>query len=118
MFLNGVRVATATNAITKPTTRTSMFVGAVKNSAYKSTLDDEFPSLGGNQMAYGGDLPKAANGIIMKDGKLAIDPTQFKSEAEYKAAALDWNMDPNNANNQVTGDLLKTNAWNSLSVGR
>jgi len=107
----GPAVAPGTDSKTYAKDRTSMFVGAVKNSAYKSTLDDEFPSLGGNQMAYGGDLPKAANGIIMKDGKLTIDPTQFKSEAEYKAAALDWNMDPNNANNQVTGDLLKTNSW-------
>ena len=91
--------------------RTSMFVNAVKNSAFKSSLDDEFPSLSGNQMAYGGNLPKAANGIIMKDGKLTIDPTQFKSEAEYKAAALDWNIDPANKDNQVTGELLKTNTW-------
>lgn len=107
----GPAVAPGTDSKTYAKDRTSMFVSAVKNSAYKSTLDDEFPSLGGNQMAYGGDLPKALNGIIMKDGKLTIDPTQFKSEAEYKAAALDWNMDPANKDNQVTGDLLKTNAW-------
>jgi hypothetical protein len=107
----GPAVAPGTDSKTYAKDRTSMFVGAVKNSAFKSTLDDEFPSLSGNQMAYGGDLPKASNGIIMKDGKLTIDPTQFKSEAEYKAAALDWNMDPANKDNQVTGELLKTNAW-------
>jgi hypothetical protein len=108
----GPAVAPGTDSKTYAQDRTSMFVGAVKNSAYKSTLDDEFPSLGGNQMAYGGSLPKATNGINMsKDGKLTIDPTQFKSEAEYKAAALDWNMDPANKDNQVTGELLKTNTW-------
>ena len=107
----GPAVAPGTDSKTYAKDRTSMFVGAVKNSAYKSTLDDEFPSLAGNQMAYGGNLPKAANGIIMKDGKLTIDPTQFKSEAEYKAAALDWNMDPTNKDNQVTGEHLKTNTW-------
>lgn len=106
----GPAVAPGTDSKTYAQDRTSMFVGAVKNNAYKSTLDDEFPSLGGNQMAYGGDLPKAANGIIVKDGKLTIDPTQFKSEAEYKAAVLDWNMDPNNKD-MVTGELIKANPW-------
>ena len=61
----GPAVAPGTDSKTYAKDRTSMFVGAVKNSAYKSTLDDEFPSLGGNQMAYGGDLPKALNGIEM-----------------------------------------------------
>jgi hypothetical protein len=58
--------------------RTSMFVNAVKNSAYKSTLDDEFPSLSGNQMAYGGNLPKAVDGF---------DVTKYKTADEAELAA-------------------------------
>ena len=107
----GQAVAPGTDSKTYAKDRTSMFVNAVKNNAFKSTLDDDFPSLSGNQMAYGGSLPKATKGIIMKDNKLTIDPTQFKSEAEYKAAVLDWNMDSANKDNQVTGELLKTNTW-------
>ena len=90
--------------------RTSMFVNAVKNNAYKSTLDDEFPSLSGNQMAYGG-IPKALNGIEMKDGVLTINPKAYKTEADYKAAIYDWNNDPANANNQVTSELFTANKW-------
>ena len=91
--------------------RANMFVNSVKNNAFKSTLDDEFPSLSGNQMAYGGNLPKAGNGIEMKDGKLVIDPTQYKSESEYKAAVYDWNTNPANKDNQVTTDMFSQNKW-------
>jgi hypothetical protein len=91
--------------------RANMFVTSVKNNAFKSTLDEEFPSLTGNQMAYGGNIPKAANGISMKDGKLTIDPTQYKTEAEYKAAVYDWNTNAANKDNQVTTELFTANKW-------
>ena len=91
--------------------RANMFVNSVKNNAFKSTLDDEFPSLGGNQMAYGGDLPKAEDGIFMKDDKLTIDPTKFKSESDYKAAVYDWNNNPANKDNQVTTEMFTANKW-------
>ena len=108
----GPAVAPGTDSKTYAKDRTSMFVGAVKNSAYKSTLDDEFPSLGGNQMAYGGDLPKALNGIEMgKDGKVTINPKAFKSEAEYKAAVYDWNNDPANKDQTVTTEMFTANKW-------
>jgi hypothetical protein len=107
----GPAVAPGTDSKTYAQDRTSMFVGAVKNSAYKSTLDDEFPSLGGNQMAYGGDLPKATNGIIMKDGKLTIDPTKYKSEEEYLADLWKWNSNPANAKNLITAEQIKDKKW-------
>lgn len=74
----GPAVAPGTDSKTYAKDRTSMFVGAVKNSAFKSTLDDEFPSLGGNQMAYGGDLPKAVDGF---------DVTKYKTADEAELAA-------------------------------
>lgn len=74
----GPSVAPGTDSKTYAQDRTSMFVGAVKNNAYKSTLDDEFPSLGGNQMAYGGDLPKAVDGF---------DVTKYKTADEAELAA-------------------------------
>jgi hypothetical protein len=108
----GPAVAPGTDSKTYAQDRTSMFVGAVKNSAYKSTLDDEFPSLGGNQRAYGGDLPKALNGIEMgKDGKVTINPKAFKSEADYKAAVYDWNNDPANKDQTVTTEMFTANKW-------
>lgn len=58
--------------------RTAMFVNSVKNNAFKSTLDNEFPSLMGNQMAYGGELPKANNGF---------DVTKYKTQDEAELAA-------------------------------
>jgi hypothetical protein len=58
--------------------RAAMFVGAVKNNAFKSTLDDEFPSLVGNKMAYGGDIPKAVDGF---------DVTKYKTADEAELAA-------------------------------
>ncbi len=74
----GPAVAPGTDSKTYAKDRTSMFVGAVKNSAFKSTLDDEFPSLSGNQMAYGGDLPKAVDGF---------DVTKYKTADEAELAA-------------------------------
>ena len=91
--------------------RANMFVTSVKNNAFKSTLDEEFPSLTGNQMAYGGNIPKAEDGISMKDGKLTIDPTKYKTEAEYKAAVYDWNTNAANKDNQVTTELFTANKW-------
>lgn len=58
--------------------RTAMFVNSVKNNAFKSTLDNEFPSLMGNQMAYGGNLPKAENGF---------DVSKYKTQDEAELAA-------------------------------
>jgi hypothetical protein len=58
--------------------RAAMFVGAVKNNAFKSTLDNEFPSLVGNKMAYGGDIPKAVDGF---------DVTKYKTADEAELAA-------------------------------
>lgn len=58
--------------------RTAMFVNSVKNNAFKSTLDNEFPSLAGNQMAYGGNLPKAVDGF---------DVTKYKTKDEAELAA-------------------------------
>jgi len=91
--------------------RANMFVNSVKNNAFKSSLDDEFPSLGGNQMAYGGNIPIAKDGISLVDGKLTIDPTAYKSESDYKAAVYDWNSNPNNKDNVVTSELFTANKW-------
>lgn len=91
--------------------RKEMFVNAVKNNVYKSALDDDFPSLGGNQMAYGGNLPTAVNGIEMKDGKLVINPKAYKSEADYKAAIYDWNSNPANKDQLVTNEMFTENKY-------
>lgn len=74
----GPAIAPGTDSKTYAQDRTSMFVGAVKNSAYKSTLDDEFPSLVGNQKVYGGDIPKAFDGF---------DVTKYKTADEAELAA-------------------------------
>jgi hypothetical protein len=91
--------------------RANMFVSSVKNNAFKSSLDDEFPSLSGKQMAYGGNIPIAKDGISLVDGKLTIDPTAYKSESDYKAAVYDWNSNPNNKDNVVTSELFTANKW-------
>ena len=67
-------------------------------------------------MSYGGGIPKAEGGINLKDGKVVIDPTQYKSEAEYKAAALDWNYA--NPENTVGMDLYKANPWKAPEVAK
>ena len=69
--------------------RTSMFVNAVKNSMFKSTLDNEFPSLGGMKK-YGGDIPKAVNGYNVQDYKSA-------DEAELAARRYAEGLDPEKA---------------------
>ena len=51
--------------------RASMITNAIKNNTFKSTLDSDFPSLAGNQMAYGGDIPKAAEGFDLSKYKTA-----------------------------------------------
>jgi hypothetical protein len=107
----GQAVAPGTDSKTYAKDRASMFVNAVKNNAFKSTIDNEFPSLAGNQMAYGGNLPKAVNGIEVKDGKLSINPKAYKSEDEYLAAVYRWNSDPKNKEQQVTNELVTTNKW-------
>ena len=107
----GQAVAPGTDSKTYAKDRASMFVNAVKNNAFKSTIDNEFPSLAGNQMAYGGNLPKAVNGIEVKDGKLSINPKAYKSEDEYLAAVYRWNLDPKNKEQQVTNELVTTNKW-------
>ncbi len=86
----GAAVAPGTDSKTYAQDRAKMFVDAVKNNAFKSTLDDEFPSLGGNQMAYGGDLPKAVNGF---------DVTKYKTadEAELAARRYAETLDPEKA---------------------
>jgi hypothetical protein len=58
--------------------RASMITTAIKNNTFKSTLDSDFPSLMGNQMAYGGDLPKAEGGF---------DVTKYKTKDEAELAA-------------------------------
>lgn len=59
--------------------RAAMITNAIKNNTFKSTLDSDFPSLAGNQMAYGGDLPKAANG--------AFNLADYKTADEAELAA-------------------------------
>ena len=107
----GPAVAPAIDSKNYAKDRATMFVNAVKNNTFKSALEDDFPSLGGNQMAYGGNLPKAVDGISMKDNKLVINPSAYKSEADYKAAIYDWNTNPANKNNQVTSELFTANKW-------
>jgi hypothetical protein len=58
--------------------RASMITNAIKNNTFKSTLDSDFPSLMGNQMMYGGDLPKAEGGF---------DVTKYKTKDEAELAA-------------------------------
>lgn len=97
----GPAVAPGTDSKTYAQDRTSMFVGAVKNNAYKSTLDDEFPSLGGNQMAYGGDLPKAVDGF---------DVTKYKTadEAELSAYRYKQGLSPEEQAKFDVTSTLKT----------
>jgi hypothetical protein len=90
--------------------RSTMFVNSVKGDMYKATLDSAFPSLTGKSMTYGG-LVKAGNGINLKDGQITIDPTQYASDAEYKAALWNWNNDPANAKTQITAEHLKDKTW-------
>ena len=59
--------------------RASMITNAIKNNTFKSTLNSDFPSLGGNQMMYGGDLPKADLG--------AFDIGKYKTKDEAELAA-------------------------------
>lgn len=58
--------------------RASLITNAIKNNTFKSTLDSDFPSLGGNQMMYGGDLPKAEGGF---------DISKYKTKDEAELAA-------------------------------
>jgi hypothetical protein len=58
--------------------RASMITNAIKNNTFKSTLNSDFPSLMGNQMAYGGDLPKAEGGF---------DVSKYKTKDEAELAA-------------------------------
>jgi hypothetical protein len=101
--------------------RTNMFLDTIKNNTYKSILNGSFNRDGSVSaaytsptMSYGGGIPKAEGGINLKDGKVVIDPTQYKSEAEYKAAALDWNYA--NPQNTVGMDLYKANPWKAPEV--
>lgn len=59
--------------------RASMITNAIKNNTFKSTLNSDFPSLMGNQMAYGGDLPKADKG--------AFNLADYKTADEAELAA-------------------------------
>lgn len=97
----GPAVAPGTDSKTYAKDRTSMFVGAVKNSAYKSTLDDEFPSLGGNQRAYGGDIPKADLGADIKNAKT-------KDEAELAAYRYRQTLSPEEQAKFNIDETLKT----------
>ena len=101
--------------------RTNMFLDTIKNNTYKSILNGSFNRDGSVSaaytsptMSYGGGIPKAEGGINLKEGKVVIDPTQYKSEAEYKAAALDWNYA--NPENTVGMDLYKANPWKAPEV--
>lgn len=103
--------------------RTNMFLDTIKNNTYKSILNGSFnrdgsvnESYTSPTMSYGGDIPKAVDGINLKDGKVVIDPTQYKSEAEYKAAALDWNYA--HPDNTVGMDLYKANPWKAPEVAK
>jgi len=97
----GPAVAPGTDSKTYAKDRTSMFVNAVKNNAFKSTLDDEFPSLMGNQMAYGGDIPKATNGLNMSDYKT-------KDEAELAAYRYRQKLSPEEQAKFNIDETLKT----------
>jgi hypothetical protein len=72
--------------------RTTMFVNAVKNNAFKSTLNDDFPSLGGNQMTYGGGIPKAEFGLDMALKDLNITKAQYDdpSDKTFKGRVDDY----------------------------
>ena len=103
--------------------RTNMFLDTIKNNTYKSILNGSFnrdgsvnESYTSPTMSYGGGIPKAVDGINLKDGKVVIDPTQYKSEAEYKAAALDWNYA--HPENTVGMDLYKANPWKAPEVAK
>jgi len=107
----GQAVAPGIDSKTYAEDRANMFVGAVKNNLYKNTLDDEFPSLSGARMAYGGMIPKAAGGINLKEGKVVIDPSQYKTQDEYDLAMFRWNADPANKDQQITEELKTANVW-------
>jgi len=106
----GQAVAPGIDSKTYAEDRANMFVGAVKNNLYKNTLDDEFPSLSSARMAYGG-IPKAAGGINLKEGKIVIDPSQYKTQDEYDLAMFRWNADPANKDQQITEELKTANVW-------
>ena len=90
--------------------RSTMFVNSVKGDMFKATLNDTFPSLSGKSMAYGG-LVKAEKGINLKEGKVEIDPTKYKSEEEYLADLWKWNSNPDNAKNLITSEQIKDKKW-------
>ena len=90
--------------------RSTMFVNSVKGDMFKATLNDTFPSLSGKSMAYGG-LVKAEKGINLKEGKVEIDPTKYKSEEEYLADLWKWNSNPDNAKNLITAEQIKDKKW-------
>lgn len=72
--------------------RTTMFVNAVKNNAFKSTLNDDFPSLSGDQMTYGGGIPKAEFGLDMALKDLNITKAQYDdpSDKTFKGRVDDY----------------------------
>lgn len=67
--------------------RAATITNAIKNNTFKSTLNSDFPSLMGNQMMYGGDLPKA-------EGGFDIGKYKTKDEAELAAYRYRQGLSP------------------------
>jgi hypothetical protein len=59
-----------------------------------------------------GGLVKAVDGISMKDGKLVVDPSQYKDADSYELAYRRWNADPKNAKFLVDP---KTNPYKTIT---
>ena len=59
-----------------------------------------------------GGLVKATDGISMKDGKLVVDPSQYKDADSYELAYRRWNADPKNAKFLVDP---KTNPYKTVT---
>lgn len=64
------------------------------------------------QTQENGGLVKAADGISMKDGKLVVDPSQYKDADSYELAYRRWNADPKNAKFLVDP---KTNPYKTVT---
>jgi hypothetical protein len=81
--------------------RAATITNAIKNNTFKSTLNSDFPSLMGNQMMYGGDLPKADIGADIKNAKT-------KDEAELAAYRYRQTLSPEEQAKFSIEETLKT----------
>lgn len=98
--------------------RASMITNAIKNNTFKSTLDSDFPSLSGNQMAYGGSLPKAEFGLDAALNDLNITKEQYESNPSYKGRVDDYIISENKRMQSKAGESKPTNTEPTYEAGK